>query len=264
MLLIRRALIGIAGRDGNAVHAHRHHVVEERRDPLRLRRCRTAWQLMMVRKPRALRRGDRRHRAVVDAVLADRDVVLLARAVQVHRPGEPLARLEQVHLLFQQQRVGADDDELLARDGALTICSISRCSSGSPPAITTTGRAALVDRLHAFGDRQALVQDLRRIVDLAAAGAGQVAAEQRLQHQHQRVALAPEQMLLHHIGADAERLVQRHGHASGSSTRRPVPAGSGSARPPPRRPGWKCRSRRTGATRPARPAPASRAPTRRR
>ena len=51
-------------------------------------------------------------------------------------------------------------------------------------------RAALVDRLHALGDRQALVQDLGRIVDLAAAGAGQVAAEQRLQHQHQRVALA--------------------------------------------------------------------------
>ena len=220
--------------------------------------------LMMVRKPRALRRGDRRHRAIVDAVLADRDVVLLARAVQMHRPGEPLARLEQVHLLFQQQRVGADDDELLARDRALhdllDLAVQQRLAAGDHH----HRGAALVDRLHAFGDRQALVQDLGRIVDLAAAGAGQVAAEQRLQHQHQRVALAPQQVLLHDIGADTQRLVQRHGHTSRSSTCRPVPWGSGSARPPPHRPGWKRRSRRTGAARPARPAPASPAPTRRR
>ena len=74
-------------------------------------------------------------------------------------------------------------------------------------------RAALVDRLHALGDRQALVQDFGRIVDLAAAGAGQVAAEQRLQHQHQRIALAADQMLLDDIGADTQRLVQRDGHA---------------------------------------------------
>ena len=49
--------------------------------------------------------------------------------------------------------------------------------------------AALVDRFHAFGDGQALVQNFRWIVDLAAAGTGQIAAEQWLQHQYQRVAL---------------------------------------------------------------------------
>src|SRR5262249_15549924 len=41
---------------------------------------------------------------------------------------------------------------------------------------------------------------------------GQVAAVQRLQHQHQRIALPPDQMLLHHVGANAQRLVQGHGH----------------------------------------------------
>ena len=75
-------------------------------------------------------------------------------------------------------------------------------------------RAAFVDRRHAFVVRQALVEDLVRIVDLAAAGAGQVAAEQRLQHQHQRIALAPGEMLAQHIGADAGRLQQRNSHVT--------------------------------------------------
>ena len=54
----------------------------------------------------------------------------------------------------------------------------------------TIGRAALIDRAEALLGREVLLQNVGRILDLAAAGAGQVAAEQRLQHQHQRVALA--------------------------------------------------------------------------
>ena len=37
--------------------------------------------------------------------------------------------------------------------------------------------------------RELLLENVRRILHLAAAGAGQVAAEERLQHQHQRIAL---------------------------------------------------------------------------
>jgi len=78
---------------------------------------------------------------------------------------------------------------------------MSRWSKGSPPAMETAGAPHSFDRVHALLHRHALVQDLIGIIDLAAAGAGQVAAEQRLQHQHQRVLLA-RQLLLHHIGAD--------------------------------------------------------------
>jgi hypothetical protein len=40
-------------------------------------------------------------------------------AIQMHRPGEPLGRLEEVHLLFEQQSIRAHDDEFFAGDGAL-------------------------------------------------------------------------------------------------------------------------------------------------
>ena len=69
-------------------------------------------------------------------------------------------------------------------------------------------RAAFVHRLEAFRDREPLVQDLVGIVDLAAAGAGEVAAEQRLQHEHERIALDAHEALLGHIGADADHLMQ--------------------------------------------------------
>ena len=74
------------------------------------------------------------------------------------------------------------------------------------------GRAAFVDRLHAVFIRQALVQDLVGIVDLAAARAGEIAAKQRLEHQDQGIAFPSEQMLLEDIGADARPLNDRDSH----------------------------------------------------
>src|SRR5262249_28120380 len=72
--------------------------------------------------------------------------------------------------------------------------------------------SALVDGLHAIGEREPLVQDLVRVVDLAATGAGEIAAKQRLQHQHQRVALAPHKMLAQHVSPDRDSLIERDTH----------------------------------------------------
>ena len=49
-------------------------------------------------------------------------------------------------------------------------------------------RAAFLDRFEAFIDAQALIEDRVGVVDLAAAGAGEIATEQRLEHQHERIA----------------------------------------------------------------------------
>ena len=83
-------------------------------------------------------------------------------------------------------------------------------------------RAAFVDRAERVFDGQALVQDRVGIVDLAAAGAGQVAAKQRLHHQHERIALAAEEVLLEDIAADRRDISQRN-------AQNPAPANS--ARP---------------------------------
>ena len=52
------------------------------------------------------------------------------------------------------------------------------------------------------------------VLDLAAAGAGQVAAEERLEHQHERVALAARELLLQDVAGDRPHLRNRHAHAN--------------------------------------------------
>ena len=67
--------------------------------------------------------------------------------------------------------------------------SMSGWSSGSPPAIDTMGvplsATACNDVLH----RQALAEHLGRVLDLPAPGAGQVAGEERLDLDDERVVL---------------------------------------------------------------------------
>ena len=67
-------------------------------------------------------------------------------------------------------------------------------------------RTAFVDRVQGVFDRHVLVQDRIGIVDLAAAGASEVAPEQRLKHQHQRVALAAGQTLANDVATDIQFL----------------------------------------------------------
>jgi hypothetical protein len=51
------------------------------------------------------------------------------------------------------------------------------------------GRAAFIDGVQRIFNGHILVQNGIGIVDLAAAGASEVASEQRLKHQHQRITL---------------------------------------------------------------------------
>ena len=112
-------------------------------------------------------------------------------------------------------------DELLLRDVALDdarhLLVQQRLAAGD----RDHRRAALVDRVHALLERQALVEDLVRVVDLAAAGAREIAAEQRLEHQHERIALGAREFLLDEVRADAGRLDEGNGcHGSGCPARK--------------------------------------------
>ena len=75
--------------------------------------------LVVTRKPRRTASLMPSTRDVVAALAADGEVVVLALAVHVDAERQVLARLEQVDLFLQQQRVGAEVDVLLARDQAL-------------------------------------------------------------------------------------------------------------------------------------------------
>ena len=167
-------------------------------------------QLTLTAKPLALRGLDRGDGFVEAAFHADRFVVMFLDAVEMHGEEQIGRRREQMQLLFQKQRIGAQRHEFLARDDAATISPISLWISGSPPGMATIGapHSSTASRHSCTG--QPLVEDRIGIIDLAAAGAGEIAAEQRFQHQHERIARAPSQTLAQHIGADLGFLSQRY------------------------------------------------------
>src|SRR6202165_214947 len=155
---------------------------------------------------------DRRDRAVEHALLRHRLVVVLFQTVQMDREKQIWRRFEQVELLFQQQRVGAQRHEFLARhqtaDDLADFLVDQRLAAGD----RHHRRAAYVGGIPAFLCRHAAIEDRVGIVDLAAADACEVAAKQGLQHQHQRITFPAHQLLLDQIAADAHFLEERYCH----------------------------------------------------
>ena len=110
-------VVGVAGREHHALDAQLHHLVEERAHALGI----GAVEQRGVggHAEAALQRfADAVDRDLVAAFAADGEIVVLLLAVQVDAEGQVLARLEEVDLFLQQQRVGAEVDVLLARHQA--------------------------------------------------------------------------------------------------------------------------------------------------
>ena len=211
VLLIGCALVGVARRNGDALDAQSLHLVEEggRAPGIGIVEQRA---IDGDAKTLGLGRLDGRNRPVVDARLADRLVVHLLVAVEMDRPVEVAIGLVAIDVFFQQQRIGADGHELAARDGAFDDLRQFLVQQRLAAGDDDDRGAAFVDRAEAVGQRQPLVEDLVGIVDLAAAGAGEIAPEQRFEHQDQRVFVAAAQLLPHDIGADLHRLQQGYAH----------------------------------------------------
>src|SRR6478672_3233418 len=210
VILVGRALIGVAGRDRHP-HAELLGVVEKggnvlRGMPVKDRSVDVDGEALGLG---GLDRGDR---AVEHTRLTDRFVVMLAQSVEVDREEQIGGRLEQVQLLLQQQRIRAQRDELLFRDQALhdlaDLAMDQRLAAGN----CDHGRAAFVDCVEALLDRQPAIENGIGIVDLAAADAGEIAAKQWFQHQDEWIAFAPQHLLPEDIGADTYFLKKRHLH----------------------------------------------------
>src|ERR1700691_5623159 len=68
------------------------------------------------------------------------------------------------------------------------------------------GRSALIDRFEAGFGREICLQDVGRVLNLAASGASQIAAEQRLEHEHERIALASGEFLAQNVRSHGPHL----------------------------------------------------------
>src|SRR3974390_845638 len=128
------------------------------------------------------------------------------------RPGEVVVRLVLSDLLRQKERVSAENYEFVAFEEAFHDLRHLAMEQRFAARDRRHRRAAFVDRLHALVIAQALIQYLVGIVDLAAARACEIAAEERLEHQNERIAFAAGQMLLEQVTANLGHLMNWNSH----------------------------------------------------
>jgi hypothetical protein len=77
-------------------------------------------------------------------------------------------------------------------------------------------RAALVHGVQGIGHGNSLVENFVWVIDLAATGAGKIAPEERLEHQHEGIAFAASEVLSDDVGPDRQRLAYWNSHPTGS------------------------------------------------
>ena len=79
--------------------------------------------------------------------------------------------------------------------------------------------AAFVDRLKALLGREVRPQHFGWVLNLAAAAAGEIAAKERLEHEHERIPVIAPQPLHGHVPQHRHHLSNWHTHATRSLAR---------------------------------------------
>src|SRR5436190_2742284 len=222
VVLVRRLLVGVGRRDHHLVDLEL--IVDEVEDLTDGVRRVMGEEGGVRRHAEALRlrRLDRRNGLLEDALALHRRVVALAHSVQVDRPGEVRGGLEEVELLLHQERVRAQVDELLARDqlaGDLVDLGMDQRLAARD---RDHWRAALLDRPDRLVDWHPPAKDVVGMLDLAAAGAREVALIQRLELHEEGEFLPPGQALPGEVRRGPEALSQWNCHTPVILSVRPV------------------------------------------
>ena len=211
MFLVWGFLVRVAGGEHHALDAQVHHFVEEGAHRLRIGAIE---QRGVGGDAETALEGffDASHGEVISTFAAHGEIMFFAAAVEVYAEGEIFAGLEEINFLFQQQRVGAEIDVFLAGDQALDDLGDPGMHERLAAGDGNHGRATLIHSAEAFLGRELFLEDVGGILDLAASGASQVAAKQRLQHEHERILLAPRKFLAQYVRRDRPHLRHGYGH----------------------------------------------------
>ena len=138
--------------------------------------------------------------------------MLFALAVEVNRERQILAGMEEMNFFFQQQGVGAEVNIFLAGDQAFDDLVDLRVHERFAAGDGDHGGAAFVHGAEAFFGRKIFLKNVGGVLDFAASGAGEVTAEERLEHEHERVLLASGELLAEDVGGNRPHLRHWYWH----------------------------------------------------
>ena len=212
--LIGRLVVRIAGREHHVFHAQFHHFVEEAADAVGIGAIEEGG---VGGDAEATGDGgfDGANGDIVTAFTADREIVVLAFAIDVHGKAEVFAGGEEIELFFEQESVGAEVDVLFTGDQAVDNFFDLRMHERLAAGDGDGGDTAFFDCFEALFGAEVALQDVGGILNFSAASAGQVAAEEGFEHQDERVAFASGELLLEDVGRHGEHLGSWSTHREG-------------------------------------------------
>ena len=213
VILIGGLRVGIPRRDHHPFHTQVHHLIKKQPIPCRIG-IGEERGIGRDPKPRLPRSPDGRNRHVVDSLAADRLVMFLARPVEMHRKRQIGGRLEPRQHLLEFERVGAEVEVFAPghdpRHDFLNLRVEQRFAARNGNHRST----ALIHCAEALLGCEVRAENLRGLLNLAAPSAGEIAAKERLQHQHQRIPVVAPHPLRQHMPHNGDHLSDRHTHAT--------------------------------------------------
>jgi hypothetical protein len=133
-------------------------------------------------------------------------------AIHVDGEGEIFAGFEEVDFFLEEEGVGAEVDVFFTLDEAFDDFFDVRVKQRFTAGDGDHGSAAFIDGFEALLGGELLFEDVGGVLDFAAAGTGEVAAEEGLEHEDEGVALDAAELLGEDVGGDGVHLRDGYWH----------------------------------------------------
>jgi len=211
MLLIGGFLIAVAGGEHHALDLELHHFIEKFPDSVGI----GAFEKGGVggdAESTCDRLLDSLEGDFVGSVAADGSVVFRFETVHVNAEGEVFGRFEEIDFSLEKKGVRAEINVFFACDEAFDDLVDFRMDQWFATGDRNHGGSALIGGGPALFGGQPFIENVVRVLDFATARTGEVATEEGLEHEDERVSFVAAQFLPENIGSDRPSLTDRDWH----------------------------------------------------
>jgi len=211
VLLIRGFLIAVAGGEHHALDLELHHFIEKLPDAVGIGTFEKGGVGGDAESP-----GDRLFDSFegdfVGSVATDGGIVFRLKTVHVNTEGEVFGRLEEIDFPLEEEGVCTEVNVFFACDEAFNDLVDFRMDQRFATGDRDHGGSAFVGGSPALLGGQPFIENVIRVLDFAATRTRQVATEEGLEHEDERVSLVAAQFLPKNIGGDRPSLANRDWH----------------------------------------------------
>ena len=211
VLLIGGFLVAVAGRKHHAFDLEFHHFIEKLPDAVGIGAFKKGGVGGDAESP-CNRLLDSLEGDFVGSVPTDGGVVFRFETVHVNAEGEVFGRFEEIDFSLEKKGVRAEINVFFACDESFDDLVDFRMDQWFATGDRDHGGSALIGGGPALFGGQPFIENVVRVLDFATARTSEVATEEGLEHEDERVSFVAAQFLPENIGSDRPSLTDRDWH----------------------------------------------------